>query len=195
MRALEYQEKWATEFGNDYQSRNNIPGDARQVIWNKLQAKLDIDFSNVLEVGCARGHNLRCLGLFNRIGLEINEKAIKERLVQNIVKGSAYDIPFIENQFDLVFTAGVLIHLSDTKKAMQEIKRVSKKYILSIEYFSDKDTEIHYRHDVYCAARNWPKLWEDLGCKVLMHGEMKEFGGPASNDDFARSCHYILVEK
>lgn len=198
MDAKKYQEKWAGGFGNDYQARNSIKKDDRNIIWGKLFKSLNLAPVSFLEVGCSRGHNLyairSCLGCDVQ-GIEINEKAISERYISNIVKGSAYDLPFIDGQFELVFTAGVLIHLSETKKAMEEIKRVSSKYILSIEYYTEKPREINYRDDVYCYAKDWPKLWEELGCKVIDHGEMKDFGETKLGDDFSKACHYTLVQK
>jgi len=198
-RSLEYQSKWGSEFGNDYQARNSIKKDDRHKIWFTLLNNLGLkDIKSALEVGCSRGHNLHAIRQATGadvVGIEINEKAIKERFVNSIVKGSAYDLPFIDSQFDLVYTAGVLIHLSDTEKAMKEIYRVSSKYILSIEYFDDKDRPISYRNDVFCAARDWPKLWAAMGCKVLQHGEMKSIGTTDQDDDFAKSCHYTLVQK
>jgi ubiquinone/menaquinone biosynthesis C-methylase UbiE len=198
-RSTEYQTKWQSEFGNDYQTRNSIKKDDRNKIWFTLLMNLGLkDIKSALEVGCSRGHNLYAIKQATGadvVGVEINEKAIKERYVNSIVRGSAYDLPFVDGQFDLVYTAGVLIHLSDTDKAMKEIYRVSSQYILSIEYFDDKDREISYRNDVFCAARDWPKLWTAMGCKVLAHGKMSEIGSTPQGDDFARSCHYTLVQK
>lgn len=198
-RAIEYQTKWGSEFGDEYQARNSIKKDDRLNIWFTLLNNLGLyKVKSALEIGCSRGHNLYQVHKITGaecMGIEINEKAIKERYINNIVKGSAYELPFIDNQFELVFTAGVLIHLSDTKKAMEEIKRVSSKYILSIEYYDKAKREIDYRHDVYCSAREWDVLWKELGCEVLLQGEMKNLGVTGANDDFSKSCHYFLVKK
>jgi len=49
----------------------------------------------------------------------------------NLIQGSVFDIPFKDKYFDMVFTAGVLIHVSpsDIKKVLKEIYRCSTKYI------------------------------------------------------------------
>jgi len=84
-------------------------------------------------------------------GIEINEFAVNQaqkRLTGiNIIKGSAFDIPFKDKYFDLVYTAGVLIHISssDVSRAIAEINRCSKKYIWGFEYYSDAITEADYR--------------------------------------------------
>lgn len=196
--AKEYEQTWGSGFGDDYQTRNSITKEERLLLWHKLLENVFI--SSALEVGCSRGHNLYCVKeqcSCDIVGVEINEKAIQERFVNNIVKGSAYELPFIDGQFDLVYTAGVLIHLSDTLKAMQEIYRTSNKYILSIEYFDDKEREINYRNDVYCEARNFNKLWLEnfSNLKVVKTGKMGDFGIHTRGDDFSTACGYILLEK
>lgn len=92
----------------------------------------------ILEVGSNIGLQLDLLqkmGFKYLYGIEINEEAIEisKQLTRNIfiTKGSAFDIPYKDNYFDLVFTSGVLIHIApqDIKEALKEIYRVSKKYI------------------------------------------------------------------
>ena len=65
----------------------------------------------------------------------------------SLLEGDAFNIPFKNGFFDLVFTCCVLIHinLNDLPDAMDEIYRVSKEYILSIEYYSEEETSIKYR--------------------------------------------------
>ncbi|OGL88692.1 methyltransferase type 11 [Candidatus Uhrbacteria bacterium RIFCSPLOWO2_02_FULL_49_11] len=127
---------------------------------------------NILEVGCNVGNQLNLLqqqGYKNLYGIEIMEYAV-ERAKQltkgiNIVQGSAFDLPFKNNYFDLVFTSGVLIHIhpDDVKKAMAEIVRVSKKYIWGFEYFAETLTEIKYRdHQDRLWKTNFSNLYLDL---------------------------------
>ncbi|MBU4487944.1 MAG: methyltransferase domain-containing protein, partial [Candidatus Omnitrophica bacterium] len=65
----------------------------------------------------------------------------------NIIHGSAFNIPFKDDYFDLVFTSGVLIHIAptDIKLVMEEIYRCAKRYIWGFEYYSDAHTPITYR--------------------------------------------------
>jgi pseudaminic acid biosynthesis-associated methylase len=157
------QEKfWSGEFGDQYTDRNtNIDqstfekfGITRTTMNQQFLSGLDI--KNVLEVGCNRGEQLNLLWLNNdniedAYGIDINTYALKEARKGNIhlnfVKGSALDIPFKDNYFDMVYTSGVLIHIhpDNLKQVMSEIYRVSKKYIWSFEYFSPNCEEINYR--------------------------------------------------
>ena len=80
------------------------------------------------------------------------------------MEGSAFDIPFKDNYFDLVFTSGVLIHIApkNLTKAIKEIIRVSNKYIFGFEYFSEKCEEIEYRGNKNKLWKNnFPKLFLD----------------------------------
>ena len=64
-----------------------------------------------------------------------------------IIKGSAFDLPFKDAYFDLVFTSGVLIHIhpSDLPVVMGEIHRVSRRYIWGYESYNDKLIPLDYR--------------------------------------------------
>ena len=159
------EETWAGEFGKDYTERNTLNieqlndlylnnyGVTREQMNLEFIDKLDKDIK-ILEVGANSGNQLELLkqmGFKNLYGIELNEYAVelaKKRLHGiNIIQGSAFDIPFKDNFFDLVFTAGVLIHISDkdVNKIIREIFRCSDKYIWGFEYFSDSTQEINYR--------------------------------------------------
>jgi pseudaminic acid biosynthesis-associated methylase len=169
-------EFWSGQFGNQYTDRNiNIDnstfdkfGITRSSMNQQFLSNLDI--ANVLEVGCNRGEQLNLLWCANEnikdfYGIDINEYALyearKNNLYLNFIKGSALDIPFKDNQFDLVFTSGVLIHISpeSLKQVMSEIYRVSKKYIFGFEYFSEYYQDIEYRGQTNV-------LWKGNFCEV-----------------------------
>ena len=178
------QEKfWATEFGDEYTERNlyNTP-DLLDEFYKKTfgisRSEMNFEFLNdikidkILEVGCNIGNQLNLLqdqGYKNLYGIDIQpyavEKAKEFTKGINIIAGSIFDIPFKDNYFDLVYTAGVLIHISpnDIKKAMREIYRASKKYIWGYEYFNEEYKAIKYRD-------NPDRLWK--GNFVKMYREL-----------------------
>ena len=103
-------------------------------------------------------------------GIELNRYAVeksKERTKGkgiDIIQGSAFDIPFKDAYFDLVFTSGVLIHISpqDINDVLDEIYRCSKKYIWGSEYFTENYIEINYRrHNELLWKTNFAKLYLD----------------------------------
>jgi pseudaminic acid biosynthesis-associated methylase len=158
--------KWKSEFGNAYTKRN--PKTVEEMDELHLQTKgitrtkltemflSGLTINNALEVGCNVGvqllilNNLRYKNLY---GIEINEYAIdtsKENTKGKdiyIIKGSALDIPYKDSFFDLVFTSGLLIHISpdDINRVLDEIHRCSRKYIWCYEYYSDSYEKVTYR--------------------------------------------------
>jgi len=150
-------QQWQSEFGNDYTDRNQVDWSIRLNAWKTMLAGLSLN--HVVEVGPNRGHNLRCLHEIgavsgNLVGVEPNQTAIQYARAHYpqaaFLEGNAFSLPFVDGYADLVFTAGVLIHISrdDLPRALAEMHRVSSKYVLSIEYFAEEETTIPYRgHD------------------------------------------------
>jgi pseudaminic acid biosynthesis-associated methylase len=156
---------WTGEFGKDYTERNIFTekeldelylkryGVTRTAL-NKRFLKGLSSASRILEVGANVANQLVCLqkmGFSNLYGIEPQDYAVErsKQLTQgiNIIKASAFDIPFKDNYFDLVCTSGVLIHINPAhiKKAMQEIYRCSAKFIWGFEYFANEYSGILYR--------------------------------------------------
>lgn len=117
---------------------------------------------NLLEVGCNVGNQLRLLqkqGYAHLYGIEILDYAVEKakQLTKgiNIIKSSALTLPFKDSYFDCVFTSGVLIHIhpNNLEKILNEIYRVSKRYIWGFEYFNETYIPIEYRG-------NTEKLWK-----------------------------------
>ena len=157
--------KWKDEFGKEYTDRNALTldemnemyrnnfGISREDLNNLFIAKINRNIK-ILEVGSNIGNQLLLLqkmGFKNLYGIEINDYAVelsKQRTNNiNIIQGSAFDIPFKNEYFDLVFTSGVLIHIAphDINLVLNEIYRCTKEYIWGFEYYEEKYTEIIYR--------------------------------------------------
>ena len=156
---------WAGTEGNAYVDRN--PKNTKQLerLYRKdydvSRGSMDEDFlktirkdTSILEVGANVGTQLQLLreqGFSKLLGVDINRHAIKEakrlRPDVDIFEASGFDLPFKDGAFDLVYTSGVLIHISpkDVKEIMREMHRVSGKYIWGFEYYAPKCTEVTYR--------------------------------------------------
>lgn len=130
------------------------------------------DWSYLLEVGCCTGPNLQLIrenwsdrALF---GIEPNEDAVEEAkasIASNIKVqiGDYYSLPFSDGYFDVVLADATLMYASDKDidKALDEIDRVTKKAILIVDRFTEKDsTESHVW------SRNYPKYLSDRGYMV-----------------------------
>lgn len=168
---------WAGKFGDEYISRN-YPNEQqinlRLKFWKKILNKLQDKPKSLLEVGPNAGMNLRALKSYNSKfdlhAVEPNKKAMNILVDDNIVKkkniqnGSCEKIDKISNSIDFVFTWGVLIHIEPEKqkKSIEEIYRVSNKYILCVEYFSDKLEYVNYRNsDTLLVKRDFGSLYLD----------------------------------
>ena len=104
----------------------------------------------VLDVGCGMAHLLYELtrvvpGLVVN-GIDISQYALehaKKEVRDRVQYGQAQDIPFHDNEFDLVISLATLHNLKvfDLKKAVQEIERVSKKnsYIMVESFRNDRE--------------------------------------------------------
>jgi pseudaminic acid biosynthesis-associated methylase len=161
---------WEGKFGDAYTIRNS--NDPNKLFKEKLgvtRTQLNKEFfsdldknSRIFEVGCNRGNQIKILkkmGFSNLTGIEINKNAInlaREDKDLCIMEANAFDIPFKDNYFDLVFTSGVLIHIApeNLEKVIKEMVRVSNRYIFGFEYFSENCENIEYRG-------NKNKLWKN----------------------------------
>lgn len=161
-------ERWKGEFGKEYTDRNALTLEQMDELYKRnygvSRTELnkaflgDLDRSvKILEVGSNLGNqllNLQKMGFENLYGIEINNYAVELAKANtkkiNIIQGSAFDIPFRDGYFDLVFTSGILIHIApvDIEKALREIHRCSREYIWGFEYYADTYTEVKYKgHD------------------------------------------------
>lgn len=176
-------DKWVGEFGNDYTNRNAHTLDELEIFYKNnygiTRTELNELFVGdmnrnirVLEVGSNIGIQLMLLqkmGFKNLYGIEISNYAVECSKANtrgiNIIQGNAFDIPFKDSYFDLVFTSGLLIHIapSDIQEVLKEICRCSNKYIWGFEYYADTYTEVKYRgHDNLLWKTNFANLYLDL---------------------------------
>lgn len=141
------------------------------------------DISSILEVGCGPGHllyNLKHLiPTLACSGMDISEEQLQ--LGQELIPGLASfcsltvgDISAVkvtEPKFDLVCTEAVLMHINNRaryKRALQNIFRLSKKYVLLIENFSFRD----YRKDIQRQYSSGMLGWADLSVETIESGSM-----------------------
>jgi pseudaminic acid biosynthesis-associated methylase len=161
-------ETWTSEFGREYTDRNALDIEALNALYVRnygiTRQQLNTDFlagirrdARILEVGCNMGNQLLLLehmGFHNLFGIEVQpyalEKARSRLKHACLTEATAFDIPYPDQSFDLVFTSGVLIHIapSDLPKAVGEIHRCSRNFIWGLEYHAPNPTEVNYRgHD------------------------------------------------
>ena len=195
-----YESQWASDFGDKYTKRCQIDYKPRVPMFKKLLKGLEIE--SVLEVGANMGHNLVAINEARGadvFGIDINKYAIENALMP-IEYGSAYKLPYDDDTFDLVYTAGVLIHIppDKLKSAMKELYRVSKKYVLMIEYPADEERGRKYRdfgNKQGVWARPYGHLFQRLfeNARLVKTGSMKDIG--KDKWGFSKDCDYHIFSK
>lgn len=120
---------------------------------------------SILDVGCGEGftlYKLSSAGIGKKLeGIEYSKKAIslgKKQYPDVVIKqGSIYDLPYKDNSFDLVLCTEVLEHMDDPKKALSELVRVSKKYLLL-----SVPNEPFFMMAQLVRGKNWSRLGNDI---------------------------------
>ncbi len=100
-------------------------------IGNSLRGGKISDSANlrILDVGCGTGANLEMLSNFgNAEGVDVSDDAIKFSRAKGLTvhKGLAEELPFAEEEFDLVTALDVIEHLDNDIAGLKEIHRVLK---------------------------------------------------------------------
>jgi len=179
--------QWTGEFGRSYTDRNTLAPDALNALYLQnygiSRTAINARFlagipphARILEVGCNMGNQLLLLqemGFDNLHGVEIQTYAIEQarsRLKNaRVSEASAFEIPYPDAYFDLIFTSGVLIHIAptDLPRALAEIIRCSRAYIWGLEYFASEPTEVQYRgHDQLLWKMDYLKLYLEQGADL-----------------------------
>jgi len=142
-KAKELEKYFSGKEGIDYTNRNmsslKTGHNSATLIYNIIKMG---NIQSVLEIGTNLGVNLSKLE--NKVskicGTDINEEALKTAKslypFVDFKEGSVYDLPYQDDEFELVFTRGVIIHINpdDRIKALKELVRVSSRFIVNIEY-------------------------------------------------------------
>lgn len=204
---------WTSEFGRDYTDRNTFSteemdrefeaqfGVRKTTIYRELLGPDRLAGGRALEVGCNIGMQLRLLERANPSlelhGIEPQEYALERArsLSPNVHfhQGTAFELPFEDRSFDVVFTHGVLIHIhpNDLGRALSEIHRVARRLVLVHEYYAPELTEIPYHGQAGLLwktdfAREYTRRFADLTpLEVRYYPYAEAYGGPALVDQVA----------
>ena len=145
---------WAGEFGNEYLKRNNSDI-YRQSSINTFSRALQRThgINSVLELGSNIGINMeslsRLLPFAELNAVEINETAagiLREKGIARVFNESIFDFK-ADQQFDLTFTCGVLIHINPEMlpTCYRALYENSARYIYVNEYHNPSPVEVPYR--------------------------------------------------
>ncbi len=191
-------ELWSGQYGKAWTDRNDVDPDSRVEAFRRLVGNLRIH--TILEVGCNRGFNLIALskiGNYELTGVDLQQYAVDKANMDmteipmqscTLVTASCFDLPFLDSSFDLVMTSGLLMlyKMEDMLEAVKELIRVSKHYILVIEYpgvSTDRlikdsniweiETLLRYKGIPLHWARDYADKFPGYSC--IARGEVPEF--------------------
>lgn len=92
---------------------------------------------NVLDVACGHGRVLEQLSAEKGVKLfaiDINKNAVKLAKLSapkaEVKIGSVYKLPYKDKYFDIVIVIASFMHFENPKKALEELTRVSKNYLV-----------------------------------------------------------------
>jgi ubiquinone/menaquinone biosynthesis C-methylase UbiE len=168
-----------TEFWNKYtdENKSNYNDEFAKFI---RDLAMSLRTTSVLEVGCNTGNDLREFPeKFEVYGVDLNEYALDFARQQlptfNFRNGSIIELPHEDSSIDLVFTHNVLNYIPEQEmdKAIQELYRVSKKYILNCELFDENESTINERN-IVSWKRNVLKRWLNFKVKIISNVDMHE---------------------
>ena len=121
-----------------YHDRNPIVRYANQRFLSTIASFLrSIQFDSLLDAGCGEGVVLASIRSEVQVGcygLDLDYDRVhfagKEMASNNFVNGDAQRLPFSDSSFDLVLLLEVLEHVGHPERVLEEVHRVSGKYIL-----------------------------------------------------------------
>lgn len=124
----------------------------------------------VLDVGCGKGF---LMFDFTQVlpGLEVHGLDVSEYAIQNakpeikdvIDHGTASDLPYEDNEFDLVISLNALhnLYTQDLAPALREMERVAKQKYLCVESYRTEEEKVNLLYwQVTCEQFNTPSEWE-----------------------------------
>jgi len=145
---------WAGEFGDQYIGRNPSSKEmgARLALFAKIMARTT-GVESSIEFGANIGNNLKVLQqMFPSMDLaavEINDKAVE--VLKDWGKARVYHRSILdfepEQQYDLSFVSGVLIHINPEmlSQVYDRLFLATRRYLCCIEYYNPSPVEISYR--------------------------------------------------
>ena len=139
---MNYYQKTEYDFESKYKTKG-----IGQFLINKFYSELShlissLDQSNwneVLEVGCGIGQSTSIIAPLLKPQIKFQATDVEERLIQTaslknpstpISYGDIYQLQFATNSMDLVISLEVIEHLENPQKALQNLKKITKKYVI-----------------------------------------------------------------
>ncbi len=184
-------------WGDDLHKDGNNPGTRHIETMNqRLENLISTLKGCVLDLGCGSGYDTKYIANIDNveevIGLDIgsNCQQLAKRLRKNtkikIIRGNCLNLPFQDNQFDYIYSYGVIHHTLNPLQALCEAKRVLKStgliYIYVYTSHSKnllKKSGVVLESLIMLITSRLSKKYKNLFCKILSYICWFSFSIPA----------------
>lgn len=129
---------------------------------------------------CLEGSEFHIAQMKENFSKESNIISPKIDVPATIIKGNIQHAPMDDNQFDLVYTCTVMMHIPflAIPRAVLEIKRISKKYILHVENRNDAINCVHIPGEEKLSLNylciDYRRMYESIGVKTIAYEEYRD---------------------
>ena len=135
------------------------------------------DIGSVLDVGAGNGtftyYWRRRAPLVE--GLELSRNLIAQSPCKDIIRqGNAYDLPYPDDSFDMVFESNLLHHVAHPLRVLSEMRRVARRYVICVEPNRANPPMFLFslllppeRQALRFSRRYMRNMVEQVGCRVL----------------------------
>lgn len=198
--ATEQEAFWAGDFGNAYIERNRYAS-APTIAFLGRALRSAHGVRSIFEVGANIGNKIAAMqALFPAAdvqAIEINAKAHAElvKIVPDAIHGSILDWEPDGRQYDLVYSTGVLIHLSPDHLPLvyDRMATLSRRYVMMAEYYAPKPQEIPYRgeRDKLFKRDFAGEFMDRTGFRLIDYGFVYHRDPVTAEDDIT----YFLMER
>ena len=150
-----------------------------------------LEFNSLFEAGCGFGWSIKRVAdeiPGKRIGgIDFSLPQLNNTKIHmggyhpRICCGDICHMPFKDDVFDIGISVGVFmnIHPSKIKNALMEMIRVSKRYIIHLEYDENNTTKELREKRAFktnIISHNYSKLYKELGKEIVCYKTFKDFG-------------------
>ncbi len=136
----------------------------------------------ILDIGCGKGFLLyeftQVIPDITVVGIDVSAYALenaKEEVKSYLQLGNAVELPFVDQQFDLVVSINTLHNLFcyDLEIALQEIERVGKKNkFICVDAYRTEEEKVNLLYwQLTCECFFTPKEWEWIFKKSGYYGD------------------------
>ena len=174
-KAAELAKQWGYDYWDgdrriNYGGYQYIPGRWAPVAQNIIAHYRLKAGSKILDIGCGKGFQIfeltKILPGIKVRGLDISNYAIQNAhpSVKHLIdQGSAANLPYQDQEFDLVFSINTLhnLHNRDLHAALREMQRVGKQKYLCVESYRNEVEKANLLYwQVTCEQFNNPDDWD-----------------------------------